>query len=92
MTCSIAALLAAISLLTQPGSTMVLANITACDMNSSSAACYRDRARDAETRETEYRKVVTDAILACGDEEVFAKLFPNCVPLTAWAGYCRVMP
>jgi hypothetical protein len=91
MTCSIAALLAAISLLTQPGSTTVLTVITACDRNPSSAACYRDRAMDAEARETEYYKVVTDAVLACRDEEGFAKLFPSCIPRTEWTGYCRVM-
>jgi hypothetical protein len=92
MTCSIAALLAAISLLTQPPSNAVLTNITACTLNPSSAACHRERAVAAEAREATYYKVVTNAVLACRDEEGFGKLFPNCIPLTGWTGYCRVMP
>jgi hypothetical protein len=92
MTCSVAALLAAISLLTQPPSNVVLTNITACTLNPSSAACHRERAVAAEAREKVYWETVTNAVLACDDEEGFAGLFPNCIPRTAWTGSCRVEP
>jgi hypothetical protein len=90
MSCSIAALLAAISLLTQTPSNFVLANITACSLNSSSSACHRERAVAAEAREQTYRETVRDAVWACKDEEVFAELFPYCDKQTIWAGHCRV--
>jgi hypothetical protein len=92
MSCSIGALLAAISLLTQPPSNVVLTNITACTTNPSSAACHRERAVAAEAREATYYKLVTQAVLSCDDEEGFDGLFPNCIPRSMWTGSCRVMP
>jgi hypothetical protein len=92
MTCSIAALLAAISFMTQPPSNVVLTNITSCTLNPSSAACYRERAITAEAREKAYRETVTDAVMACASEEGFENLFPYCTANTHVFGYCRVMP
>jgi hypothetical protein len=92
MTCSIAALLAAISLLTQPGSPVILTNITACSLNPSSAACHRERAVAAEAREKAYRETVTDAVMACALEDGFTSLFPYCATDTYNFEPCRVEP
>jgi hypothetical protein len=92
MSCSIGALLAAISFMTQPSSNVVLANITSCTLNPSSAACYRLRADEAEEREKVYRETVTDAVMACALEDGFTSLFPYCATDTYNFAPCRVEP
>jgi hypothetical protein len=90
MSCSVAALLAAISFMTQPPSNIVLTNITACTFSPVSAACYRLRADEAEAREKAYREAVTDAVMACALEDGFMSLFPYCAPDKYNFEPCRV--